>query len=48
MEIYAAKLERGLRRLVNNPRLGKPRNDWYPGCRCYMIEHHLVLYEIME
>ncbi|MBM3341718.1 MAG: type II toxin-antitoxin system RelE/ParE family toxin [Betaproteobacteria bacterium] len=46
MDVYAAKLNRGLRQLAANPRLGKPRDDWYPGCRCFAVEHHLVLYEV--
>lgn len=37
-----------LQSLQDNPNLGKPRNDWFPGCRCYQIEQHLVLYEVVE
>ncbi|MDR4465983.1 MAG: type II toxin-antitoxin system RelE/ParE family toxin [Nitrospira sp.] len=48
MNRYAAKLNRGLRQLAVNPQLGKPREDWFPGCRCFPAEHHLVLYEIGE
>lgn len=48
MDACAAKLERGLRQLAVNPHLGKPRDDWYPGCRCFLIERHLVLYVVVE
>jgi toxin ParE1/3/4 len=48
MNLYAAKLSRGLRQLAVNPQLGKPREDWYPGCRCFSVERHLVLYVVVE
>lgn len=48
MDAYAAKLERGLRVLETQPHLGKPRDAWYEGCRCYSVERHLVLYELIE
>jgi toxin ParE1/3/4 len=48
MDLYAAKLNRGLRQLAVNPHLGKPREDWYPGCRCFPLEHHLVVYAVVE
>jgi toxin ParE1/3/4 len=47
MNLYAAKLNRGLRQLAVNPQLGKPREDWYPGCRCFPVEHHLVVYAVV-
>jgi toxin ParE1/3/4 len=46
MDTYAARLQSGLQALQDNPSLGKQRDDLYPGCRCYRIEQHLVLYEI--
>ena len=46
MNRYAGLLARRLRLLENQPRLGKPRDDWFMGCRCYQIEHHLILYEV--
>ena len=48
MDVYAAKLEKGLRLLETNPRLGKLRKDWYPGCRCYQVEQHLALYVVAQ
>ena len=48
MDIYAAKLDKGMHLLESQPRLGKPRDDWYPGCRCYQVEHHLILYAVVE
>ena len=48
MDTYAALLQSGLQLLQDNPGLGKPRDDWFPGCRCYRIEQHLVLYEMAE
>jgi toxin ParE1/3/4 len=48
MDVYAARLEKGFRLLGARPLLGKPRRDLYPGCRCYRIEQHLVLYEVDE
>jgi toxin ParE1/3/4 len=48
MHVYATRLQGGLQSLQDNPSLGKTRDDWFPGCRCYQIEHHLVLYEIAE
>ena len=47
MDNYAAKLEHGLRMLETQPHLGKPRDDWYQGCRCYSVERHSVLYELV-
>ena len=46
MNRYARLLERRLRLLESQPRLGKPRDDWFMGCRCYQIEHQLILYEV--
>jgi ParE toxin of type II toxin-antitoxin system, parDE len=48
MDIYAEKLERGMRLLETNSHLGKPREDWFPGCRCHQVERHLVLYQVVE
>jgi toxin ParE1/3/4 len=48
MDIYAAKLERGMRLLEDHPLLGKVRDDWFPGCHCHQVEQHVVLYEIVE
>ena len=48
MDRYAEKLEHGLMLLAGNPLLGKRREDWFPGCRCQRIEHHLVLYEVAD
>ena len=47
MNNYAAKLERGLRMLETQPHLGKSRDEWYQGCRCYSVERHFVLYELV-
>jgi toxin ParE1/3/4 len=48
MDAYAARLQRGLQRLQDNPMLGKPRDDWFPGCRCYLVENHLALYDLAD
>jgi toxin ParE1/3/4 len=48
MDTYAARLQSGLQSLQDNPGLGRQRDDWFPGCRCYQIEQHLVLYEVAE
>lgn len=48
MDVYAEKLERGMRLLQDSPHLGKSRDDWVPGCQCYQVENHLVLYTITE
>lgn len=48
MDAYAALLQHGLQLLQDNANLGKQRDDWFPGCRCYRIEHHLALYEVAE
>jgi toxin ParE1/3/4 len=48
MDVYAEKLERGIRLLQDSPRLGKSREDWFSGCHCYQVENHLVLYAIAE
>ena len=48
MNRYAEKMEGGLMLLAGNPLLGKRRDDWFAGCRCQRIEHHLVLYEVID
>jgi toxin ParE1/3/4 len=48
MERYAEILEQGMTLLTTNPLLGKRREDWFPGCRCHQIKHHLVLYEVVD
>ena len=48
MDVYAEKLNDGFRLLQENPHLGRARNDWFPGCRCHHVEHHLVLYDVTE
>lgn len=48
MDIYADKLERGMRLLETQPRVGRPRDDWFEGCRCHLVEHRLVLYQVVE
>lgn len=48
MDAYAARLQSGFKLLQENQNWGKARDDWFPGCRCYRIEQHLVLYEMAE
>lgn len=46
--LYARRLEKGLEALAGQPRIGKGRNDLYPGCRCHQIEEHIVYYSADE
>ena len=48
MDRYAEMLEEGLLLLAANPLLGKRKENWFPGCRCHQIKHHLVLYEVVD
>jgi toxin ParE1/3/4 len=48
MDRYGAQLEQGFTLLAGNPLLGKRREDWFAGCRCQRIEHHLVLYDVID
>jgi toxin ParE1/3/4 len=32
--------------LIDNPRLGKTRNDLRPGLRSFPVEKHLILYRV--
>jgi toxin ParE1/3/4 len=41
---YAAKLERGLERLVDYPESGRARDDLRPGYRSFQVEQHVVYY----
>lgn len=48
MDTYATRLQSGMQSLQDNPCLCKARDDWFPGCRCYRIEHYLALYEMTD
>lgn len=42
MDTYAITLEFGRRWLK-----AQPRDEWDPGGRCYPVERHLILYEVI-
>lgn len=48
MRSYEAAIERALRNLVRYPRLGRVRDDLFPGCRCLPVEQHLIFYRPTE
>ena len=41
---YLDKLDTGFRRLLENPKIGKSRNEYHPGIRSLIIEHHIAFY----
>ncbi len=46
MEKYSAVLAAAFGRLAASPRLGRRKDDLYPGCRCYQVERHCVYYDV--
>jgi toxin ParE1/3/4 len=46
MDVYAAAIDKGLKLLVDNPRLGRARNDLFPGCRSFQVEQHTIFYRV--
>ncbi len=45
---YVSSLERGLESLIENPRLGKERDDISTGLRALLIESHYAFYRIID
>ena len=43
-EMYADKLYKGFQLLLENPLLGRQRDDIIPGYRIWRIEKHLAIY----
>lgn len=42
MDVYAEAIDKGLKLLTHNPRLGRARNDLFPGCRSFQVEQHTM------
>ena len=41
---YMREIRTGIQTLRDNPDLGKPRDDLYPGMRSYRIQRHYIYY----
>lgn len=41
---YLDKLETGFLRLLDNPKMGKSRDEYHLGLRSLVIEHHIAFY----
>lgn len=48
MDAYTAAIDKGLTLLARNPRLGRARNDLFPGCRSFQVEQHTIFYRVDE
>lgn len=48
MRAYEAAVERAFRNLARYPRLGRARDDIFPGCRSLPVEQHLIYYRPTE
>ena len=46
MDVYAAAIDKGLKLLVDNPRLGRARNDLFLGCRSFQVEQNRIFYRV--
>jgi toxin ParE1/3/4 len=46
--IYAGKFDEGLSLLLENPLLGRQRNDILPGDRVWRIERHFAIYSLQD
>jgi toxin ParE1/3/4 len=45
---YRGLIFRRLRRLIDYPELGPPRDEVFPGCRSLVVEQHVAYYRVME
>ena len=45
---YFATVEAGIRRLLENPMLGRDRGELRPGYRSVHVEHHVVFYTVTD
>lgn len=45
---YIRRLELGIQQLINNPKLGKPRESLRIDYRSLHIERHVIYYKIMQ
>jgi toxin ParE1/3/4 len=43
---YEAAIDRALALIGENPHLGRARDDVRLNCRAYLVEQHIVLYEV--
>ena len=47
-DYYLQQLDAGLQRLVDNPKLGRPRDSIRPGYRSLQINRHVAYYQIQN
>lgn len=47
-DTYLDDIDKALRRLLDNPRMGKDCSDLLPGARRLITGRHLVFYEVTE
>ena len=45
-ERYAGLLQRALITLQEHPNSGRARSDLWPGCRAFIVEQHVILYQV--
>ncbi len=45
---YRARLQNGMRSLIDFPERGASRDDLFAGCRILTIEHHIALYHVTD
>ena len=45
---YRVRLYETMRKLLDFPELGQPRDDLFPGCRSLRAEQHVIFYQITE
>ncbi|MEA2515991.1 MAG: toxin ParE1/3/4 [Thermomicrobiales bacterium] len=47
-DVYCARLNQGMRALLDHPERGHPRDELYLGCRSILVEQHIVYYYLGE
>jgi len=45
---YRAQLNQAMRSLLDHPERGRPRDEFYAGCRSLVVEQHVVFYYLTD
>jgi toxin ParE1/3/4 len=45
---YRTQLYQGMRSLLDHPERGRPREEFYAGCRSLVVEQHVVFYYLID
>ena len=48
VEKYAAKLDKAITVISENPFIGRAKDIYFAGCRAYHVGRHFVLYRVKE